>query len=426
MTDPVVVAERVCKRFRVPLDSAHSLQYRFAHPVSTSKYRVLSALDEVSFAVPRGQFLGIAGPNGCGKSTLLKVLSGIYAADAGQLRVLGRVSPFLELGVGFKSELTARENIILGGSVLGLTRRQLTARADAVLDFAELAGFADQKLKNFSSGMVVRLAFSVATLADADILLMDEVLAVGDAHFRKKCFDVFAYYKRSGRTVILVSHDLGSLELYCDRLLLMDRGRILADGEPSGVAREYRELVAEREDVTQNQSQQPAVPPSRRGSLDVEITGVRVLDGELRPHSAFYTGGHFVVAIDYKVNRSAGPVVCALLIQRSDGHSVAAPNTKSSRFPLRADREGQTGTVYYRVPRLGLLSASYGVSVAIFDEHINRSLDRAVQAVTFQVTDSAGTPGEFDLGGQWEHSAPDEAATSLASSAPMDATDMLA
>src|ERR1700694_429287 len=175
MSTAAISVQGVSKRFRIPLDHGGTLQYRFSHPLSSSRHRNLTALDDVSFEVRPGEFIGITGPNGCGKSTLLKTISRIYEPDEGQVTVRGRISPFLELGVGFKYDLTARENVFLGGAVLGLTHRQLQTRVQDVFDFAELTAFADQKLKNFSSGMAVRLAFAVAMLADADILLLCEV-----------------------------------------------------------------------------------------------------------------------------------------------------------------------------------------------------------------------------------------------------------
>ena len=225
-----IVCEGVHKRFRVPVDRSTTLKYRLSHPRSTARYHTLSALDDVSFTVPEGQFLGIIGHNGSGKSTLLKVLSRIYVPDSGTVELSGNVSPFLELGVGFNPELTARENIYLNGAVLGLTHAQLDERIDGIIEFAELTDFVDQKLKNYSSGMQVRLAFSVAIQADAQILLMDEVLAVGDQRFQEKCFDTFGLYKREGRTVILVTHDLNAVNLYCDRALMLDHGKLVADG----------------------------------------------------------------------------------------------------------------------------------------------------------------------------------------------------
>lgn len=240
---PAISAQDISKCFRIPLDKSNTLKYRVTHWKSASRFRDLFALQNVSFEVPRGQFLGITGPNGCGKSTLLMILTRIYKPDAGQLTINGDVSAFLELGVGFNPELTAHENIFLGGAVLGLGRSQLAGRIDAILHFAGLDEFAELKIKNYSSGMQVRLAFTVAILAKADILLMDEVLAVGDANFQAKCFDVFTRFKQEGRTIILVSHDLGSLERYCDRVLLMQHGRIIADGPADEVTDTYRQLT---------------------------------------------------------------------------------------------------------------------------------------------------------------------------------------
>jgi ABC-type polysaccharide/polyol phosphate transport system ATPase subunit len=233
----------VTKRFRIPLDKSSTLKYRITHWKSAARYRDFYALRDVSFDVPEGQFLGITGPNGCGKSTLLKILTRIYKPDAGSIEVNGEVSAFLELGVGFNPELTARENVFLGGAVIGLSRRQLAPKIDAILHFADLEDFAELKIKNYSSGMQVRLAFTVSILAKAEILLMDEVLAVGDANFQAKCFDIFTRFKREGRTIVLVSHDLGILDRYCDRVLLMQHGQIVADGPAARVTATYREMT---------------------------------------------------------------------------------------------------------------------------------------------------------------------------------------
>ncbi len=187
----------------------------------------------------RGEFFGIVGRNGSGKSTLLKVLASIYQADSGRVRMAGTLAPFIELGVGFNTELTAEENIVLNGVMMGLTRGQAQARIGTVLEFAELEEFVDMKLKNYSSGMLVRLAFSIMLQADTDILLIDEVLAVGDAAFQQKCADVFKQMRDSGRTVILVTHDMRSVDKYCHRALLLNDGRIESIGDPHEVGRRY-------------------------------------------------------------------------------------------------------------------------------------------------------------------------------------------
>src|SRR5581483_12069063 len=195
-------------------------------------------------SVNYGEVLGIIGHNGSGKSTRLKVLSRIYLPDSGTLAVNGYVSPFLELGVGFNPELNVRENVFLNGAILGMSRTEVSKRLDEIIEFAELAEHAEQKLKNLSSGMQVRLAFSVAIQADAGILLMDEVLAVGDVNFQKKCFDVFARYKREGRTVVLVTHDTDAVNKYCDRALLLEHGKLVMDDVAPSVTREYVQRMA--------------------------------------------------------------------------------------------------------------------------------------------------------------------------------------
>jgi ABC-type polysaccharide/polyol phosphate transport system ATPase subunit len=196
----------------------------------------------VSFDVHRGEFFGIVGRNGSGKSTLLKILSSIYRADAGTVRMAGRLAPFIELGVGFNPELTSRDNVVLNGVLMGLTRREAARRLDAVLEFAELSEFADLKLKNYSSGMMVRLAFAVMVEADADIMLIDEVLAVGDAAFAQKCMDVFRQRRDAGKTLVLVTHDMATVQAFCDRAMLLHHGELRYTGDPQEAALRYYRL----------------------------------------------------------------------------------------------------------------------------------------------------------------------------------------
>jgi ABC-type polysaccharide/polyol phosphate transport system ATPase subunit len=396
----------VSKQFSLPLDRGSTLQYRFSHPITTSRHRKLEALNGVSFSVEPGEFLGITGPNGCGKSTLLKVLSRIYQPDRGSVTINGRVSPFLELGVGFKEELTARENVFLGGAILGLTRSQLERRVHDVLDFAELHDFADQKLKNYSSGMVVRLAFSVAMLADADILLMDEVLAVGDARFQEKCFDVFAEYKRSGRTIVLVTHDLGALDLYCDRVLLLQNGRLIADGPSNEVTAEYRRIVSAMSEYETSDSSPSSggLSPSRRwGSRHVEVTAVELLGSDGHPHRSFLSGQTMSVLVHYVINRPVDAFVCGLGFLRSDGHWLAGPNTRTSHYGVLHGPVGAHGTVRYKIESLPLLAASYLLTVNMSDGHLNNTYDHLENVLHFHVADERGRSGVIDLGGKWEH-----------------------
>jgi len=237
-----IQVEDLHKSFRIPTQRVDSLKERAVHPFSSRDHRELRALDGVSFEVRKGEFFGIVGRNGSGKSTLLKLLASIYRADRGTIRMAGRLAPFIELGVGFNHELTARENVVLNGVMMGLTPKEMRHRLDSVIEFAELGEFADLKLKNYSSGMLVRLAFSVMMEADADVLLIDEVLAVGDASFQQKCADAFHQMKAEGKTIVLVTHEMATVEAYCHRAMLLSDGQIQHIGDPAEAGREYLKL----------------------------------------------------------------------------------------------------------------------------------------------------------------------------------------
>jgi ABC-2 type transport system ATP-binding protein len=241
LTDrPVVVEVRgVEKTFRIPTHRVDSFKERATHPFRRIEYREDRVLRDVSFDVHQGEFFGIVGRNGSGKSTLLKIMSSIYRADRGRIRLAGRLAPFIELGVGFNPELSSRENVVLNGVMMGLGRREAAERLDAILDFAELREFADLKLKNYSSGMMVRLAFAAMVEADADIMLVDEVLAVGDAAFGQRCMDVFHARRRAGKTLVLVTHDMSTVESLCDRAMLIDDGEVKYLGDPAEAGMRY-------------------------------------------------------------------------------------------------------------------------------------------------------------------------------------------
>jgi ABC-2 type transport system ATP-binding protein len=240
---PVTIEVRnVSKTFRVPEHRVDTFKERASHPFTRAEYRQLHALHDVSFDVHQGEFFGIVGRNGSGKSTLLKILASIYRADAGRVRMAGRVAPFIELGVGFNPEMTARENVVLNGVLFGLGRRQSTRMLDSVLDFAELREFVELKIKNYSSGMMVRLAFAIMVQADADIMLVDEVLAVGDAAFGQKCMDVFYERRAAGRTIVLVTHDMATVQALCHRAIVIDDGEVQYEGEPEQTSLRYYRL----------------------------------------------------------------------------------------------------------------------------------------------------------------------------------------
>lgn len=235
-----VTVAHVSKTFRLPTESTDSLRTSMVNYFRGIKgYKEQHILKDISFEVEKGDFFGIVGRNGSGKSTLLKIISQIYTPEKGSVTVNGKLVSFIELGVGFNPELTGRENVYLNGALLGFSTREIDAMYDEIVEFSELSEFMDRKLKNYSSGMQVRLAFSIAIHADSDILILDEILAVGDEAFQKKCSDYFYTLKDAGKTVILVTHDMGSVKKYCNKAVLIEDGKVKASGSPEDVANQY-------------------------------------------------------------------------------------------------------------------------------------------------------------------------------------------
>jgi ABC-type polysaccharide/polyol phosphate transport system ATPase subunit len=229
----------VWKSFRLPHQRQDTFKERFLHPFHHVEVEQLHALKGVSFNIEEGEFFGIIGPNGSGKSTLLKLLAGIYVPERGDITVVGRLSPFVELGVGFNEELSARDNVRVNGALLGLSLKQIEERYDEIVTFAGLERFMDQKLKNFSSGMKVRLAYSVSIQVEFAILLLDEVLAVGDKEFQDKCFETLEAIRAQGKTIVFVSHDLDAMQKQCDRVMHLDHGGIVGIGRPDEIVERY-------------------------------------------------------------------------------------------------------------------------------------------------------------------------------------------
>jgi ABC-type polysaccharide/polyol phosphate transport system ATPase subunit len=270
---PAILVENVSKSFRHPTERVHTLKERALHPLRRSEHRTFEALRDVGFEVGQGEFFGIVGRNGSGKSTLLKCLAGIYAADSGRMLVDGRVAAFIELGVGFNPDLAARDNAMLNAIMLGLNKRQAAERIDRIIEFAGLQEFEELKLKNYSSGMLVRLAFSVMIQVDADVLLIDEVLAVGDAEFQQKCHDEFNRLRDEGRTVLLVTHDMPAVQRFCDRAMLLERGRVVMLDEAEVVAARYYDVNFGHQAAVEPPPPDPReeTEPQRRGDGSAEI-----------------------------------------------------------------------------------------------------------------------------------------------------------
>jgi len=308
---PVAIEVRnIHKTFRIPTQRIDTLKERAVRGFRRPPDRELHALSGISFDVERGEFFGIVGRNGSGKSTLLKLLASIYRADAGTIRIGGRLAPFLELGVGFNTELTARENVAINAVMMGLTPREARHRFDAILEFAELSDFADLKLKNYSSGMLVRLGFALMTQVDADVLLVDEVLAVGDASFQQRCFDAFARLHAAGRTIILVTHDMHAVEAHCDRAMLLEGGKVAERGDAGDVARRYLEINFTR--------------TAEEGASDERNVGAfsflnsRILDPDGEPATGVAQGNPISLDVVLAADRTVEDPVFAFHITNAD------------------------------------------------------------------------------------------------------------
>jgi ABC-type polysaccharide/polyol phosphate transport system ATPase subunit len=318
---PAVVVDGVSKSFSIPREQVHTLKERALHPFKRYGHDSLEALRDVSFAVPSGEFFGIVGRNGSGKSTLLKCMAGIYGVDSGAIYVNGRVSTFIELGVGFNPDLAARDNVALNAIMLGLSPRDARERFERVIEFAELQDFVDLKLKNYSSGMQVRLAFSVMIEVDADILLIDEVLAVGDAAFQQKCFDVFHRMKEERKTILFVTHDMGSVKRFCDRAVLLEQGELRMIGKPAEIADNYIEINFGRETGEQAEGQQ------RYGDRGAEIVDVWFEDDAGERQTALPQGRACTFRARVVFHARAENPAFAVLFETDSGQPLFATST---------------------------------------------------------------------------------------------------
>jgi ABC-type polysaccharide/polyol phosphate transport system ATPase subunit len=320
---PAVVVDHLSKTFRLPHQRYSTFKERALHPFRSSRFDELHALRDVTLDIRAGEFFGIVGRNGSGKSTLLKCLAGIYQPDSGGVEVVGRLSPFIELGVGFNSELTARENVLINAIMLGLTRRQARERFDDIIAFAELEEFVDLKLKNYSSGMSVRLAFAVSIQVDAEILLVDEVLAVGDAAFQQKCYEQFDRMKAEGRTIIFVTHDMSTVERFCDRAMLIDRGDVQMIGAPHEIARAYNELNFGR--LVHDQPDEEA----RYGDqAEAEILDCWFEDGAGERVTSLAQGEPVAVCMDVRFHAPMEDPIFAISVRNEPRHTVFATSTR--------------------------------------------------------------------------------------------------
>jgi lipopolysaccharide transport system ATP-binding protein len=377
------------------------------------------ALQDVSFTVEQGETVGLIGPNGAGKSTALKLISRIIEPTSGRIEVLGRLGALLELGAGFHPDLTGRENIYLNGSILGLSRTQIQRKLDAIISFAELERFIDVPVKHYSSGMYVRLGFSVAVHTDPEILLVDEVLAVGDQNFQHKCLNRIMEMQHEGVTICFVSHSLGTVRQLCSRAIWLEDGVIQAAGGVEDTISAYlRHAAAEEEariratmfeedaqeevgEIGEVEEVEPKVK-QRWGTRDVEIVDVSFLDTDGRAQSVFRVGEPWIVRLHYRAPRRIERPVFGLAVHRSDGLHVCGPNTHFAGLDIPFI-EGE-GDVLYRVARLPLMEGTYLVSAAAHNRADTVMYDYHDRLYTFKVRQVGRGEryGLVSLEGEWE------------------------
>jgi len=389
----------VSKRFTLHHERARSFQDLALSLVrrDNSSREEFWALRDVSFSVEQGETVGLIGPNGAGKSTVLKLISRIIEPTSGQIEVNGRVGALLELGAGFHPDLSGRENIYLNGSILGLSRAQIQRKLDAIIKFAELERFIDVPVKHYSSGMYVRLGFSIAVNTEPDILLVDEVLAVGDAAFQRKCLDRINHMRRKGVTIFFVSHSAEMVRTICPRAVWLDNGRVVSDGSAEAVVARY----LDHSWASESGRLGPEAGNERRwGSGKVRIVGVRLLDGRGQEERLFRVGKPLTVEIRYRAERCVERPVFGLAIHRSDGTHVTGPNTQFAGYEI-PQIEGE-GMVQYTVPCLPLLEGAYYLSVAVHNWEDTKMFDYHNRLYSFQIRPSEGERyGIITLRGEW-------------------------
>lgn len=383
-----IVVKDLYKTFKLPHEQHSGVKQVAINLFNSNKgFELQKVLTDVSFEVKQGEFFGIVGKNGSGKSTLLKLLAGIYVPDKGLVQVNGSLTPFIELGVGFNPELTGRENVFLNGALLGFDRKQMSEMYDDIVSFAELEKFMDQKLKNYSSGMQVRLAFSIAIRAKSDILLIDEVLAVGDTAFQKKCFQYFLQLKKENRTVILVTHDMAAVQRFCDRAIVINKGKSSEVMEPSDATILYNEINAKSASSEKTEDR-------RWGSGKVKVQKVTLnYEQKQHPKNVVEHGQQCSISITTKSKKTQNIVVGLAIIDQF-GVNISGPN--SSLHKLQSNKE-----IVYKIPKLLLTPGDYRVVVAVFDEEVVEEYDHLEDGVNFTVVSKKELFGKVDMSGEW-------------------------
>lgn len=356
----------------------------------TIKKETQKALKDISFEIRKGEFFGIVGRNGSGKSTLLKILAGIYQPTKGETSVKGKLVPFIELGVGFNPELSGRDNVYLNGAVLGFSVKEVNAMYDEIVSFAELERFMDQKLKNYSSGMQVRLAFSMAVRANADVLLVDEVLAVGDGDFQKKCFSYFRELKKNKKTVVFVTHDMSSVREYCDKVILIEGGKIAFQGNPDDVAKEYTKMfIPTTANITQSTKTENELKTRRDkwGDGSVDIKSVKLSKKVYKNYSE-----NIKISVMFEVQAGLdSPLIPGIVIKNEAGQPVCGTNSKILRKTSMKLSSGESGRADWTVPNI-FSEGKYFVEPAIVRENDMEVCQWWDMAASFSVVNETKTP----------------------------------
>lgn len=345
-TNVAISVKHVYKDFVLPHEKINTIK-SFVTGLTRAKGRTKEtqhALKDISLEIKEGEFFGIVGRNGSGKSTLLKILAGIYQPTKGSVETHGKLVPFIELGVGFNPELTGRENVYLNGAMLGFSVREIDAMYDDIVAFAELEKFMDQKLKNYSSGMQVRLAFSMATRSEADILLVDEVLAVGDADFQRKCFDYFRQLKKNKKTVVFVTHDMTAVREYCDRAVLVEKSEIVVSGKPSRVATAYTRMFSEE---SKTDTLNSADDNGRWGDGAIRYTSVRLSRERLTDDD-----DELIITLDAVADQYVENPVFGFLVKTASGMQVLGTNSKIRQKTIGNINKGEVVTISWSVPNI--------------------------------------------------------------------------
>lgn len=391
MTTPAIRVENLGKRYPMRGVAGSSLRDLLVHGFRRRESQQFWALRGVSFDVPRGSTVGVIGPNGSGKSSMLGLLAGTITPTEGTVHTEGRMSSLLELGAGFHPDMSGRENVFLNGALLGIPREDIRRRMDHIIDFAGLRDFIDMPVRNYSSGMYVRLGFAVAVEMDPEILLIDEVLAVGDMAFQMKCFDRLREFKQRNKTILLVSHDLVAVESFCDEVKLIHQSKLVAQGDPSDVILTYMKTYMAR--IGQ-------LNVEEHGTRDIEFGQVRLLNADGRETGTLLTGENLVVEIPYFARTRIENPVFGYSIKTGNGFFIYGTNTQIMKMPMGV-AEGH-GVVRLNIEPLTLMEGKYFLSLAIHSEDHATQYHRREDWYPFAVKNASSAHGVFQLNTRWE------------------------